>query len=578
MIVELTDNELRGCISELIATGREDDWWDFKEFHHEDRASLLHDIICMANSREAHDGLIIFGVRDKTMEVIGCENDPHRRNQQHIVDFLHSIKFAGQIRPRVEVRTILLCGHQIDVFIVKKTHDTPYYLTDDYWDKLYTKETGKNGKKVLAAHIYCRVMDNNTPINSNADLIEIEALWKNRFGLLQTPLEHLAILLDEPKSWIEEETVFYHNQFPQYTIKITWDADEDRDCIRNESPEFYHYVQTDSNAYYGMLRIFHYGTQIYSHQITGLDGHRLCVPCPKLDFIGETITGDYRIAYRFYVKESLEYKLLQFLTQHYDETCGHEASIVRNKLMSVVLLFEDSREKTIFENYVLQNIGKYNKLISEEIYPTVSSDNEHERQVMTERIKTSHALKKMQQLHPYKSIYHAPQKETNHMNSIYHRVSIRKYQDRFVEKEKIEEILRAAMQAPSATNQQPWEFYVVTDKNKLEELSQVHPYAGMVKDAPVAIVPAYRKDIRLPAFAQIDMSICLENLWLETDAQGLGGVWLGIAPDEERMQEVEKIVGIPDALRAFAIFPLGYPGEEKEQQDRFDSNRIHWME
>ena len=164
------------------------------------------------------------------------------------------------------------------------------------------------------------------------------------------------------------------------------------------------------------------------------------------------------------------------------------------------------------------------------------------------------------------------------MNSIYHRASIRKYQDKPVEKGKIEAILRAAMQAPSATNQQPWEFYVVTDGKKLEELSRVHPYAGMVKDAPVAIVPAYRKGVRLPSFAQIDMSICMENLWLETDAQGLGGVWLGIAPDEERMKEVEKIIGMPETLRAFAIFPLGYPGEEKEQQNRFDAKRIHWME
>ena len=72
------------------------------------------------------------------------------------------------------------------------------------------------------------------------------------------------------------------------------------------------------------------------------------------------------------------------------------------------------------------------------------------------------------------------------MNSIFHRISVRKYQDRPVEKEKIEKILRAAMQAPSATNQQPWEFYVVTDKKKLEALSQVHPYAGMTKDAPAA--------------------------------------------------------------------------------------------
>ena len=84
------------------------------------------------------------------------------------------------------------------------------------------------------------------------------------------------------------------------------------------------------------------------------------------------------------------------------------------------------------------------------------------------------------------------------MNRLYHRVSIRKYQDKPVEKEKIIAILRAAMQAPSAGNQQPWEFYVITDKKRLEALSEVHPYSGMVKDAPMAIVTAYRKECRIP--------------------------------------------------------------------------------
>jgi len=164
------------------------------------------------------------------------------------------------------------------------------------------------------------------------------------------------------------------------------------------------------------------------------------------------------------------------------------------------------------------------------------------------------------------------------MNSIFTRVSIRKYQDKSVEKEKTMAILRAAMQAPSATNQQPWEFFVVTDKEKLEALSHISIYAGMAKDAPVAIVSAYRKECTAPEYAQIDLSIAMENLWLETDAQGLGGVWLGVAPDEKRMRMVEEIVGIPDNLRAFAVFPYGYPAEERTQEDRFDESRIHYVE
>ena len=164
------------------------------------------------------------------------------------------------------------------------------------------------------------------------------------------------------------------------------------------------------------------------------------------------------------------------------------------------------------------------------------------------------------------------------MDTIYSRVSIRKYQDKQIEPEKTKAILRAAMQAPSAANQQPWEFFVVTNREKLALLSQVHPYAGMVKDAPAAIVSAYRKECTLPDYAQIDLSIAMENLWLETCAQGLGGVWLGTAPIEERMRAVEEILELPETLRAFAVFPYGYPAEERKQQDRFDESRIHYVE
>lgn len=163
------------------------------------------------------------------------------------------------------------------------------------------------------------------------------------------------------------------------------------------------------------------------------------------------------------------------------------------------------------------------------------------------------------------------------MNSIFHRTSIRRFQDRPVEKEKVEAVLHAAMQAPSAANQQPWEFYVVTNREKIKELGATSPYAVPAAGAPVVIVPVYRKDCMLPMYAEIDLSIAVENMWLETDAQGLGGVWLGIAPLEERMTAIEKVLSVSDGLRAFALFPLGYPAEKRPQQDRYDESRIHYV-
>ena len=165
------------------------------------------------------------------------------------------------------------------------------------------------------------------------------------------------------------------------------------------------------------------------------------------------------------------------------------------------------------------------------------------------------------------------------MNEIFHRVSIRKYEDKPVEKDKIMQILKAGMQAPSAGNQQPWEFYVVTDKEKIQALAKAHQYAECAAGAPVLIVPVYRKEgLWVPEYAQIDMAIAQENIWLETDSLGLGGVWLGIAPQQDRMNKVAEILALPDNLEAFSIFALGYPAEKKTQQDRYDESRIHFVE
>jgi nitroreductase len=163
------------------------------------------------------------------------------------------------------------------------------------------------------------------------------------------------------------------------------------------------------------------------------------------------------------------------------------------------------------------------------------------------------------------------------MNSIFHRTSIRRYTDAPVEKEKIEQMLRAAMAAPSAHNQQPWEFYVVTDPQKIEELSEASPYAKFAKAAPLIFAPCYRMDGPAPSYAQIDMSAAVENLLLEADALGLGATWIGIAPQEENMRRVRENLQIPEHLTPFALVACGYPAVEKNQQDRYDASRVHWI-
>ncbi|MBR1456928.1 MAG: nitroreductase family protein [Oscillospiraceae bacterium] len=162
------------------------------------------------------------------------------------------------------------------------------------------------------------------------------------------------------------------------------------------------------------------------------------------------------------------------------------------------------------------------------------------------------------------------------MNAIFQRVSIRKWEDREVEEAKLTEVLRAAMQAPSAGNQRPWEFYIVKDRETLTALSAISKYSASLANAPVAIVNVCCPEgKRFAEVTPVDMSICTEHEWLQAAELGLGAVWIGVAPFEDRIQKANAILGLPEDRYVFSILPLGYPAETRAQQDRFDEARIH---
>ncbi len=164
------------------------------------------------------------------------------------------------------------------------------------------------------------------------------------------------------------------------------------------------------------------------------------------------------------------------------------------------------------------------------------------------------------------------------MDAIFTRTSVRNYEERPVEEEKIERILRAAMAAPSAVNQQPWEFYVVTNKEVLQKLAKASPYTGMTANAPAAIVLCSRtENVIVPELVDVDMAIATENVLLEIEAQGLGGVMLGIAPFKDRIKTVAEALDLPPILSAFTVVPFGYPEKKNPQQDRYDAKRVHYV-
>lgn len=163
------------------------------------------------------------------------------------------------------------------------------------------------------------------------------------------------------------------------------------------------------------------------------------------------------------------------------------------------------------------------------------------------------------------------------MNEIFERYSVRNFKDKEVPQEDVEMLLKAAMQAPSAVNQQPWEFYVVTDKELLKKLSEVSDHAKPIAKAPLGIVMVNKKETIAKRYQMIDMGICAENIMLEAVSLGLGSVMLGVAPDPERISFVNKLIDLPETLDSFAIIAVGYPESEREVKSRFDSSRIHYI-
>lgn len=373
---------LKNLIEKLIAANREDDWWDFKQCHHQNKADLLHDIICLANNRANRDAYLIFGVKDKTYNILGIENDPNRRNQQGIVDFLRSKSFAGQIRPRVEVRTISINDHELDVFIVKNSTDVPYYLTKDYND---------GQKKIRANYIYTRVQDNNTPIDTCADLNHVEYLWKKRFGLITTPLEQLKVLLKNPDDWVEEESRYYHKLFPQFTIEIEKDDDDSGRCRM-----FYHHVQMNNRFSYGTIKLFHYTTQLFSCQCTDLDDSRMTAPCPDSIFISKWQTRDGIIGIYYYSKDSIKYLLLRFLECKIGKNNGREAQNAIARLLSVVLLFDLENDAERFKEYIIDNLSGFRKIAKSQMPYPISDETELAASVIAKEIQECEALVEMQ--------------------------------------------------------------------------------------------------------------------------------------------------------------------------------------
>ncbi len=162
------------------------------------------------------------------------------------------------------------------------------------------------------------------------------------------------------------------------------------------------------------------------------------------------------------------------------------------------------------------------------------------------------------------------------IEAILTRRSIRKYSREKITDKQIEIILKAAMYAPSAMNQQPWHFIVIDDREKLNRIMEVHPYSKMLKEAGLAILVCGDERLQLSkGYWVVDCGAATQNLLLAAHGIGLGAVWLGVHPREERKLGIRKIFNLPDHVQPFSLISIGYPAEEKLFPQRFKPERIH---
>jgi nitroreductase len=162
------------------------------------------------------------------------------------------------------------------------------------------------------------------------------------------------------------------------------------------------------------------------------------------------------------------------------------------------------------------------------------------------------------------------------MSVIFERHSIRRYTVQPVSGELVIKVLKAGMAAPPAGNEQPWQFIIIDDRKILDRITEYHSYFQMVKEVSVAIVIC--GDLTLEKYQGFwvqDCSAAIENMLLMATELGLGSVWLGVYPLEERVRGLRELLSLPEHVVPLAILPLGYPIESKESRDRFDESRIH---
>lgn len=337
---------LEEVIKSLIETQREDDYWDFKREPHKNNASLLHDIICLANSLHKGDRYLIIGVSDPSdgAKIVGLEQSQvNRMKQSHLIDFLRNKKFAGEVRPVIELHTLKIENKEVDVLIISDIPNKPYYLIEDY----HEKGQNEKDKVVKAYHIYTRVGDTNTPMDKSADIGFVEKMWKQRFGLDLSPLEKMKQLLCEPperwKKEINDKRRAYYIESPEFHIDFSKPE-------HMEKPEPYCFFYPNESGFHGVASFKYHSTVLFELEYVYCDEMRKILPAPEWSNVAQPHKGNgFYFYYFYYDMSSLLGLFSYFLTDNKLDFTSRGGG-------APFICFENENERLEFENHISHNV------------------------------------------------------------------------------------------------------------------------------------------------------------------------------------------------------------------------------
>ncbi len=175
-----------------------------------------------------------------------------------------------------------------------------------------------------------------------------------------------------------------------------------------------------------------------------------------------------------------------------------------------------------------------------------------------------------------------PSKADAIIDCIMTRASVRSYTDRQVDDSTVNKILRAGMAAPTAANQQPWHFVVITEQSLKDSITSAFEYTKMVEGCSFTVVVCgdmdnlFQGDIPDGGFWVEDCSAASENMLLAAHALGVGGVWCGIYPLKDREQRLRDILNLPTNLTPLNVMAFGYPAQPVTPKDKWMPAKIHY--